>query len=347
MGNMQASDRGGRGPAGVCVANGSEDWTAGVETGFPAGPGRPPLLIRPSAPGLGLAEWASVHGGGLEGELQVHGAILFRGFTVGSIADFERFAESVCPDLYGEYQDLPREKGGNKTYQSTPYPADRTILFHNESSHMHRWPLKQFFHCVVAAREGGETPIVDGREIYRKLAPEIIDEFSAKQLMYVRTFMEGFDVSWQEFFRTEDHEEVERYCRDHGIELEWRPSGLRTRQIAPAVARHAVTGEPVFFNQIQLHHRACLEPDLREALEAVLGDDLPRNVLFGDGTMIPDSVVAEITALYWRCAVVLPWEAGDVFMLDNMLCSHARNPFAGPRKIVVAMGQIIQGREIA
>jgi hypothetical protein len=28
-------------------------------------------------------------------------------------------------------------------------------------------------------------------------------------------------------------------------------------------------------------------------------------------------------------------------MLDNMLVAHARDPFVGPRKIVVAMGDMI------
>jgi hypothetical protein len=34
-------------------------------------------------------------------------------------------------------------------------------------------------------------------------------------------------------------------------------------------------------------------------------------------------------------------------MLDNMLICHARNPFVGPRKILVAMGEMISREEIA
>jgi alpha-ketoglutarate-dependent taurine dioxygenase len=33
------------------------------------------------------------------------------------------------------------------------------------------------------------------------------------------------------------------------------------------------------------------------------------------------------------------WQAGDVLMLDNMLAAHARAPFKGPRKVVVAMAE--------
>lgn len=319
----------------------------GVEWSDPPSGGKLPRRVLSHDEGVDLASWGREHEREIHAELLHHGAILFRGFDVEGVGDFERFAESVCPDLYGDYQDLPREKGGKKTYQATPYPAEKTILFHNESSHMYRWPVKQFFYCVLAAREGGETPVVDGREIYRRLDSRVVREFEERKLLYVRNFIEGFDVSWQEFFNTEERGEVERYCTEAGIDFEWRGSDLQTRQLAPAVVRHLETREPVFFNQIQLHHRACLEPELRDALEAVLGEgNLPRSVLFGDGEPIADELVQEITRLYWDCSVAFPWQDADVLMVDNMLCAHARNPFAGPRKIVVAMGQIVRATDL-
>lgn len=46
--------------------------------------------------------------------------------------------------------------------------------------------------------------------------------------------------------------------------------------------------------------------------------------------------------LYEACAVRFDWQKGDVILLDNMLAAHARDPFEGPRKIVVAMGEMIE-----
>jgi hypothetical protein len=37
--------------------------------------------------------------------------------------------------------------------------------------------------------------------------------------------------------------------------------------------------------------------------------------------------------------VIFPWQRGDILMLDNMLASHGREPFAGPRKVIVAMAE--------
>lgn len=306
-----------------------------------------PLLVRPAVDGLDLVEWAAREKDLLEEKLRTHGAILFRGFGV-TIPVFEAFASTVCDGLYGDYGDLPKEEAGEEIYQSTPYPADKTILFHNESSHLSRWPRKQFFHCVQAARERGETPIVDCRELYRRVPQDILQELVDKRLLYLRNFKEGLDVRWQDFFKTEDPAHVERLCEDSGIRCEWlEDGGLRLSQPATAAARHPLTGENIFFNQILLHHVSCLGDDLVDALRSLYPDDeMPRSVCYGDGSPIADDDVRRLLEAYWDCAVAFPWEEGDVLMLDNMLVAHARNPFVGPRKIVVAMGEMVSRHEL-
>ena len=74
---------------------------------------------------------------------------------------------------------------------------------------------------------------------------------------------------------------------------------------------------------------------------------MPRNVYFGDGTPIPDEVVARIGDLYEELCVEPPWEAGDLIALDNMLVAHARRPFSGERKILVAMAEMVDAKELA
>ncbi|MFN2414368.1 MAG: TauD/TfdA family dioxygenase, partial [Pyrinomonadaceae bacterium] len=37
---------------------------------------------------------------------------------------------------------------------------------------------------------------------------------------------------------------------------------------------------------------------------------------------------------------------GDVMMLDNFLSSHGREPFAGPRRILVAMAELYTNPEL-
>ncbi len=302
-----------------------------------------PLVVEPRLSELDPAAWAQQSRDWIERQLQRHGGLLFRGFNLPDAATFEQFAQAMVPDLYGKYGDLPKNNSGRNIYHSTPYPEQHMILFHNESSHMAKWPRKQWFYCELPARRGGCTPIVDCREVYRRLPPEVLKPLEQKGLLYVRHFTDKLDVRWQDFFKTDDRNQVERHCREEDIRWQWLDDGLRIEQHGPAVMAHPNTGEKSFFNQMQLHHESCLEPEVRNNLKTLFSPDrLPRNVYYGDGSPIEDAVMAEIGRTYEACAVRFDWQKGDVVMLDNMLVAHARDPFEGERKICVAMGQMYQ-----
>jgi Taurine catabolism dioxygenase TauD, TfdA family len=320
-----------------------------VEVGFvPGNEGRFPLVITPAVDNVDLAAWCTNNHEQLNEYFDKYGAILFRGFDLKETADFEGVAASIATDLFAEYGDLPNESASERIYHSTPYPADKMILFHNESSHLGSWPLRQFFFCVIPAEEQGETPLLDCRAVCDALDPQLLEEFATKGLKYVRNFSEGIDVPWQDFFGTDDKSAVERMCAEGGMECEWTDEGLRISQAAKAVRTHPRTGEKLFFNQIQLHHISCLDEETRTALRQLFDDeDLPRNVYFGDGTPIPDATLDKIGQVYEDLCVEFPWQAGDLIALDNMLIAHARRPFGGKRKILVAMGEMVHAADQA
>jgi alpha-ketoglutarate-dependent taurine dioxygenase len=322
---------------------------ARIEASFLDDAGGLPLVLTPDAPIGDLPGWVEAQREALEAALLRHGAVLFRDFGPADAAAFEAFAEAISPGLYGEYGDLPKQDGGRNTYRSTPYPEKQMILFHNESAHQPRWPRRQFFFCERPSPVGGATPIVDCRAMLRALPAPLVEAFERKQLMYVRTFTRGLDVPWREFFRTDDRREVEARCEAEGVQYEWLPNDeLQTRTVCPAVIAHPRTGERAFFNQVQLHHVSCLDADVRLDLLDLAGPRrMPRQAYFGDGSEIGDEAMATIGAAYERCAVRFAWRKGDVLMLDNMLVAHARDPFSGPRKIVVAMSELVERAQIA
>ncbi|MEL7476907.1 MAG: TauD/TfdA family dioxygenase, partial [Cyanobacteria bacterium J06555_12] len=148
--------------------------------------------------------------------------------------------------------------------------------------------------------------------------------------------------SWQQFFNTEDRAEVETRCRADRVEWEWtNEGGLKTRQIRPAIARHPQTGDRIWFNQLLLHHVACLDNHIQQSLIDTWGvDNLPRHAFYGDGSPIAPEDIAAIQSAYDHAQTAFPWQQGDVLMIDNMLAAHSRNPFKPPRKILVAMGDM-------
>ena len=302
-----------------------------------------PLLVTPAVPDVDIAEWAAANQDFIETMLLDHGGILFRGFGLSSVSDFERAAGAICRELFQDYGDLPQEGDSRRIYKSTPYPPDQVILFHNESSHLRQWPLKIAFFCARAADKGGDTPILDCRNLCKVMDPEILARFRQKGVTYLRNFSPGLDVSWQQFFHTSDRGQVDTVCEQAGVEWEWvGEDGLRVRQRCKAVTNHPKTGDEVFFNQVQLHHISCLDPATRASMTKLFGEDeLPRNVLYGDGTPIETEVMEYLGELYWKHCVRFTWQNGDLVLLDNMLTSHARGTYEGPRKIMVAMGEMV------
>lgn len=290
--------------------------------------------------GIDALAWIGENRDAIAEKRRVHGAVLLRGLQLDAIATFDRVLQVMCDRVIAGYGDLPEEKGTDRIYGSTPYPNDRRILFHSESSHMASWPLHQFFACVTASPTGGETPIVDVRRIHDALDDALRERFRSQGLSYIRHFIPGLDVPWQAFFKTTSTAEVEAICARNGAQCAWKHDGiLMVRQPSHAVARHPVTGAWSFFNQIMLHHSYFLLEEERAALVSLYGEDnLPRMVTYGDGSQIGDDVLAMLLGLYEEHQVAFPWQSGDLLLLDNMSVAHARNPFSGPRKIIVGMG---------
>lgn len=299
-----------------------------------------PLVIQPGVGQINLETWLVNQRIQVEAELLKHGAILFRGFGVDSIEHFEKIVRLVDQDLL-EYHErsTPRSEVSSKIYSSTEYPADMSIPFHNENSYSHSWPRRLWFFCVNPATRGGATPLADSRRVYQLIDAEVRRKFTQQQVMYVRNYGNGVDLTWQEVFQTKDKLAVERYCLQQNMSWEWKEEGrLTTKQVRQAVTTHPQTGETVWFNQAHLFHISSLPEVVQETLVDLFNkEELPRNAYYGDGTPIELPVLTEIREAFQSVAVQFPWETGDVVVIDNVLVAHAREPYEGPRKIVVAM----------
>lgn len=302
-----------------------------------------PLLVRPRLEGVNLAVWARNNRQLLEGWLHKHGAVLFRGFGVGDVVGFEGLARAVSHDLL-DYRERssPRTEISRGIYTSTDHPADQHIHFHNEQSYTKRWPMKLWFYCEQPARQGGATPIADGRRVLQRLSPSLKNRFLQNKVTYVRNYSEGMGLSWQTAFQTTNTAEVEAYCKRTSLDFEWKDGDrLRTKQTFDTIVTHPKTGEDVWFEHAAFFHVSSVPLAMRNALfKEFKKDDLPFNTYFGDGSPIEDSVLDEIREAYEHLGARFSWQKHDVLLIDNMLTSHARDPFVGPRKIVVAMSEL-------
>lgn len=269
------------------------------------------------------------------------GALLFRGFDLKTVAEFENFARRFSGKELFNYAGgvSPRRSLGTGIYTSTEYPPELTLALHNELCYSKNYPRFVYFFCLVAPESGGATTLGDSRRILRNIAPEIVASFVNKNVRYDRFLQsdENSDYSWQAAFETGEKKTVEKICRAADADFEWLPSDvLRVSQTRPATATHPETGEEVWFNQADGFHESNLDEETKEFFNN-RNEPFRLNSCFGDGAPIADETLRQIRRVLNTETVPHNWRAGDVLILDNILTAHGRMPFAGARKIAVAM----------
>lgn len=301
-----------------------------------------PLLATPKAQGINFLQWAHNNRELIEQNLLRNGGILFRGFGIQGVTDFEGCIKAISgASLEYKFRASPRTQVEGNIYTSTDYPADQPIFPHNEHAYSPIFPLHLYFYCDTPSPEGGETPIGDNRKILKAIDPDVLEKFRHKKILYTRNYGDGFGLPWSTVFQTEDRSEVERYCQSIGIDVEWKSNNrLRTRQIGPAMMKHPRSGEPLWFNHGTFFHVTTLTPTIRDGLLSQFRDeDLPTNTYYGDGSTIEPEVLEHLRTVYQNNMVKFTWQEGDFLMLDNMLTVHARTPYRGKRKVLTGMAE--------
>ncbi len=303
------------------------------------------MLLQVESDGLDTINWVEKNKDDIEHYLSGNGAVLIRGLNINDEGEFgDILSRAFNADLINySYRSTPRTELKNNVYTATEYHASETIPQHNEHAYSNSWPMRIGFLCVTPATSMGNTPISDSRIAYQEIPREIREEFERKKVMYVRNYS-NIDLPWTEVFQTNDKKAVEKYCIDNNITFTWTADGLRTQQINPATVAHPFTRERLWFNQAHLFHISSLSEELQEGLLELLGEEnLPRNTYFGDGTPINLEALNVIRQVYERTKFAFQWEKNDLLLLDNMLFTHGREPYEGPRKVLVGMAREYRG----
>ncbi|MFP3987341.1 TauD/TfdA family dioxygenase [Streptomyces sp. E11-3] len=296
------------------------------------------------ADGADLESFVRKQAKAIDAGVAANGATLISGAAAEGVDDFQRALDVLgfAPLEYTE-RSTPRSEVSDGVFTSTEYPAREVIPQHCESSYAGAWPGRLAFFCATPAETGGATPITDVTKVLESIPSEVIEAVERRGLRYVRNYGSGVGLDWRDAFQTDSREEVDRFCAAGGLEREWLEDDcLRTVRRAPALAVHPRTGRRLWFNHLVLFHQSSLPGGLREDLTAVFGEDgLPNDVLFGDGTPIPDDLVAAVRSAFERRQQRFDWQRHDLLVIDNMRWSHGREAFTGERRVLVSMSDLI------
>ena len=298
-----------------------------------------PAMLRAEVTG-DAPSWASEHRDALRAVVAGHGSVLVRGLGLRDATEIGAVFRRLATDLMTEKEAFaPRRTYSEGVYSSTKWPPNQQMCMHHELSYTLEFPALMMFACLSAPTAGGATAVADSPTVLDALPTGLIERFEREGWLLTRSYNDDIGASFAEAFGTEDRGAVEGYCRANAIEFEWQSDGgLRTRSLRSAVVRHPVTGQRCWFNQIAFLNEWTLAPEVREYLVDVYGaDGLPFNTRFGNGDPIGEDVVQLLNEVYEANTAREPWQAGDLMLVDNIRSAHSREPFEGPREVLVAM----------
>lgn len=268
------------------------------------------------------------------------GAIVFRGFSVNDAKAFDEFCKTFGYEEYhfaGNFANRTAVAGHVFTANDA---EGRVIPFHHELVHLPEIPTACFFYCDLPSATEGETPIVLSNVVYREMVqkePEFVRRLHMENTSAIRVIPEKDDLtsylgtSWRSSFKVETREEAEKKAKETGhYDLEWLPDGSLRCKIrpVPGLRIDKKTGRVMFFNYI---HTAY------EGLDDAHNLGPRKSAIFCNGDYMPEKAMKTLKDALWNNCVQLPWQKGDIILVDNIQVQHARNDFKGPRSILVSM----------
>jgi len=300
-------------------------------------PGKPPILQVDSI--NDGPRWVAEHRDGLRAAVVQHGSLLVRGLGLHDLAGTEAVFRRLGNLMTEREAFAPRRKYSDGVYSASTWPANQHMCMHHELSYTLEFPSLMMFACLTAPAEGGETPVADSTALLRALPNDLVARCERLGWMLVRNYNGEIGASVEEAFGTADRRAVESYCRANAIQFEWLPDGtLRTCQRRSAVVHHPLTGQRCWFNQLAFLNEWTMEPEIREYLVDVYGEDgLPFNTRFGNGDPIGPDIVKMVDEIYEANTKRERWQAGDLMLVDNIRTAHGRERFHGHREVLVAM----------
>jgi alpha-ketoglutarate-dependent taurine dioxygenase len=317
-----------------------------LDLSLPAGE---PPTVRADSRG-DAADWAAGHRDALRAAVAEHGCVLVRGLglsdAAGTGAVFGRLADSLMPEREAF---APRQPLGAGVYSATPWPPQQQMCMHHELSYRLEFPGLLLFACLSPAASGGGTALADAAAMLGALPADLVQRFEREGWILDRAYGEDFGASTEEAFGTGDRGAIESYCRANDIEFAWQPDGeLRTRQRRSAVVSHPLTGQRCWFNQIGFLSEWTMDPEVREYMIDVYGDDgLPFTTRFGNGDPVTEDIVQLLNETYEASAARVSWQAGDLLLVDNIRTAHSREPYEGPREILAGLADPVRRADVS
>jgi hypothetical protein len=246
-----------------------------------------------------------------------YGFLLFRGFEVDD-KKMKAFAEQFSSRFIRDRgRPLVDSRDG---FVGLVDGGTHYISPHCEHANSPFRPDVVWFCCAVPAAQGGETLVWDGVRVWQEMSEELKKLFIDKKIRFFQKFPAA---AWKYFLgigstivdvkKTLDSLEGVSYKinQDQSVSMEY---------VCSAVVKTKYNNHDAFANSLISEYKN------------------PRGVVtFEDGSPIPGAAINEIKEIMNRLTEVIPWQSGDLAMIDNSRFLHGRRAFKDTRRRIFSI----------
>lgn len=292
------------------------------------------MQLQPTFPDLGITitsdeALADLDTNTVIAQFKEHGALLFSGFHA-DLQDFESFTNRFSTDYMtheggGSVRDVIN-RDGDQTIMSVAYSYNAQhqrsfpLALHSDRSYTKSHPPIMWFCCKQPSEHEGETTIADGRIFYQELSEATREYLLNNPIKYVRRYKDG---EWQLLWQTDNRDRVAEYARENDMLLVANDDGsVQTEFQTYAIRQDRWGDQYVFLNSMLLV----------EWQERVLNRGATTAIRMPDGSKIPEAIWTELRGLEEKLTRYVPWQPGDMLMVDNTRMLHGRRAFTDPKR---------------
>ncbi|MEE2947035.1 MAG: TauD/TfdA family dioxygenase [Verrucomicrobiota bacterium] len=269
-----------------------------------------------------------------------HGAVLVRGLPLAKPEEFDAVVSALGYPNFSYANSLSNAYRINHTprvFSANEAPADVAIFLHHEMAQTPFYPSKLIFFCQVATGQGGATPVCRSDILWEQLKAKhgmFAADCETKGLRYTNVMpgeadtASGMGRSWQSTLSVDSRKAAEVRLAKLGYTWEWQANDdlSVTTPVLPAVRRLG-NARTSFFNQLIAAFNGW--KDTR--------NDPSRAIRFGDGSLLNPTDVAAASAIADELTFDIPWQQGDIALVDNYVAMHGRRTFEGTRKVLASL----------
>ncbi|MEH2238967.1 TauD/TfdA family dioxygenase [Nostoc sp.] len=242
------------------------------------------------------------------------GVILFRGFgvTANQMKDFsEQFSDKHIIDF------TKVSINSDKFVNFVDGGMDGLIP-HCENSCFPFRPDVIWFCCTVPAEQEGETLFWDGVRVWEELSQESKQLFLSKQLKFSYNNVPVDTLKGITGSDANTIDDIKRILDSlDGVSYQFNDDQtVSVEYTCSSIVKNKYSHQNAFANHFWVYQKKTEE------------------AIFDDGSRASDEVADEIEIIFDKLTEKIPWEAGDLVMMDNSRFLHGRRAFNDNRRQV-------------